>query len=902
LTDICTFLKTIEPNNAKDFNMETSSQTIYLKDYEKTPYAIDHVELKLDLHDQWTDVIAKHLVFRREGVSDDAPLILDGIGLHLQKVFVNDREVAIDKVLVSNNKMTLHGLPARFTLEVRNRIFPHLNTALEGLYISKDIYATQCEAEGFRRITYFYDRPDVMATYKVTICADKRRYPVLLSNGNCVDSGELPEGRHFSTWEDPFKKPCYLFALVAGNLAVLKDSFRTRSGRTVELGIYADERDISKCDYAMRSLKQAMQWDEESYGRECDLDVYNIVSVRDFNMGAMENKGLNIFNAARILASPKTSTDAEFRDIAAVIGHEYFHNWTGNRVTCRDWFQLCLKEGLTVFRDSEFMEWLYSKPVTRLDRVQDLRTRQFPEDDGPMVHAPRPDSFVEINNFYTTTIYEKGAEVVRMLKTLIGESNFRKGMDLYFERHDGQAVTQEDFVQAMADASGVDLTQFMLWYTQPGAPHVEASGEWNKDLATYTLHVTQQVPGNGKKPLHIPMRVTLYDSSGNAMPLVLRGQTRLSNSSDCSEKECCLELKAEKSSFTFERVTERPIPSLFRGFAPIRLKSNLTNDDYVFLMKHDTDPVNAWNAAQSLLTRELVRMTQNIVAGEKPELENALQDAFAYLLEHGPDDRALKARMLALPSFEMVAQQLETLHPEAIFAARNFMRESFAKHNRDALLKLYTENREPTETEPAFDAAHAGKRQLKNMCLHLLCALKDAGAKELVVQAYHGAKTMTDSLAALVELSNWELPERVLALDDFYGRWKDEDLVLDRWFAVQALSSLPGTLECVKMLTQHKDFHKLNPNRLRSLVMQFCKNNALHFHNLDGSGYAFCSEWVKAIDGYNRQIAANLVRAFGQWRKLEPVRSDRMRRELMGLKATEGLSRDVAELVEQMLR
>ncbi len=850
--------------------MTTAPKVIYLKDYQQTPYTIKHVDLRFDLREDFTDV--KSILSFEARNSKKSDLVLDGKELELQKLILDGRELTAQEYRVEGNRLTVFAPPASFTLEVHNRIRPHLNTWLEGLYVSKGIFSTQCEAEGFRRITYFYDRPDVMSTYRVTINADKISCPVLLSNGNRVASGELPDNRHFVTWEDPFPKPCYLFALVAGKLGALQDTFKTRSGKTVNLAIYADEKDVEKCHHGMHSLKQAMKWDEEAYGLECDLDNFNIVAVRDFNMGAMENKGLNIFNSARVLASKQTTTDGAFQDIAAVIGHEYFHNWTGNRVTCRDWFQLCLKEGLTVFRDQEFSQAIYSKAVQRIDQVLDLRQRQFTEDDGPTAHPPRPDHFVEINNFYTATVYQKGAEIVRMLKTLIGAENFRKGMDLYFQRHDGQAVTQEDFVQAMADASGKDLTQFMLWYTQAGAPHIEVHEDFDAAKHTYALTLTQKKTA----PMHIPVRMGLLDGDGKVLL-----------------EERVLELTKERETFVFSDIKSKPVPSLFRNFsAPVRFATDLPKESLMLLMKHDSDPVNAWDAGQKILTRQLVNLALALQKGADARVEVDLKDAFGFFLNKKIDDAAFLALMIGVPSSESVAQKMDVIDPEAIHQARVLLKREIASAHRDVLHRLYQEH----HRVDAF-----GSRKLKNTCLHYLSSLRESSVLELVVTQYHGADNMTDRFAALCEMTNWEANQRPKMLEHFYREWKHEDLVIDYWFSAQALSTLPGSFADVQRLVRHPDFNARNPNRLRSLVGAFCMNNPFMFHQSSGEGYRFCGEQVIAVDGFNRQVAARLVRAFGQWRRFDGKRQALMRAELERIQAHPGISPDVFELVGQML-
>lgn len=869
---------------------------IYLKDYQAAPYQIKHVDLDFNLFADFTDVNAKSVFTSTGGTSN--PLVLNGQNLELLQILIDGRELNTAEYSVDEEYLTIHSPPANFTLEIYNRIRPHLNTCLEGLYKSQGMYCTQCEATGFRRITYFYDRPDVMSTYRVTIRADKEKYPVLLSNGNFIDQGDLPKKRHWATWEDPFPKPCYLFALVAGDLAKMEDSFKTRSGKTVKLAIYADEKDISKCDHAMTSLKNAMRWDEDTYGLECDLDFYNIVAVRDFNMGAMENKGLNIFNSSRVLARPETTTDESFLDVTAVIGHEYFHNWTGNRVTCRDWFQLCLKEGLTVFRDQEFSQAMGSLAVKRIDDLQRLRQLQFPDDDGPTAHPPRPDHFIEINNFYTTTIYEKGAELVRLLKTLIGTEKFRHGMDLYFARHDGKAVTQEDFVQAMADASGKDLSQFMLWYTQAGAPHINFNAHYDEQKQIYMLNIEQKTlptPGQDeKKPLHIPIRVSLLDANSGEPIQIYR-----EHNPEPQGHECVIELTKEKQSFMFHKVKHKPTVSLFRGAAPVRIDYENSDEELIFLMKHDTDPVNAWDAGQKLLIRQSLNLVKSIQQKQEPKIDPNVAEAFGFFLHKDIRDKAFKAAVLTIPSLDLIAQFMSTIDPEILWSARNVLKQSLASMFREPLLECYHTNH--SKKPFALDPETMGRKRLKNVCLSYLASQQDNGALELILAQYYEANNMSDRLAALNELANWDTPKRSPILEHFYQAWQHEELVIDHWFSIQARSSLPQTLDRVLDLMKHPAFDTLNPNRLRSLVMAFCKSNPLHFHQKNGRAYSFCREQVIAIDALNRQMAASLVRAFSQWRRFDQSRQGKMQAELLTIKKQKGLSPDVYELVTKIL-
>lgn len=868
----------------------------YLKDYRPAPYRIVHADLLFDLFSEHTDVEATLKVDRRNSVAGEA-LVLHGRELELRHISLNGKSLDSQSYTVDDEQLTILRPPmGAFTLNIKNRIRPHLNTNLEGLYVSQGMFCTQCEPEGFRRLTYFCDRPDNMATFKVRIQADKDFYPVLLSNGNFMDKGELPGNRHWVTWNDPFPKPSYLFALVAGKLSALEDTYTTRSGKTVQLAIYTDSQHVEKCHWAMECLKSAMAWDEKTYGLECDLDHYKIVAARDFNMGAMENKGLNVFNSSLVFASSETTTDSEFQNIAAVIGHEYFHNWTGNRVTCREWFQLCLKEGLTVFRDQSFSEDLGSSAVQRIEQVRNLRQIQFPEDDGPIAHAPRPDHYMEINNFYTSTIYDKGAEIVRMLQLLVGKEKFRKGMDLYFHRHDGQAVTQEDFVQAIADASGKDLSQFMLWYTQAGAPHVKVTEQYDPSKQTFTLSLEQKVRPtqgqNDKKSLHIPVLMGLYDDSGKPLPLWINEKN--------AGSQTVLEFRKEKESFTFSKLAKKPIASLFRkSSAPIRLNWPQSDKDLVFLMKHETDEVLAWDISQKLYTNEVLRLIPSVAEGRPIEISKTLLDAFGSLIKKKNIDPFFKAYVLSIPSFELIAQQMEVILPEALHKARIALQEAFAKQFQERFFQLYEQNR---STNPKkLDHDSVGKRRLRNVCLHYLSCLKNNTSLSLALDQYRNSQNMTETFAALKELSNWETPERPKVLDHFFSQWKGEASVVDLWFSVQAHSQLASTFDSVQRLHDHPAFDARNPNRLRSVVSAFCKGNPLRFHDASGKAYRYCSEQVVRIDAYNHLMAAGLVRAFSQWRRFDAKRQEMMKNALLDIQSHGALSKDVYELVTQIL-
>ena len=726
-----------------------------------------------------------------------------------------------------------------------------------------------------------------MSLYSTNIIADKQKYPVLLSNGNLMDTGELADGRHWALWKDPFHKPAYLFALVAGNLLHVEDHYTTQSGRNVTLRIYTEPHNIAKCDHAMQSLKRAMQWDEQLFGLEYDLYIYMIVAVDDFNMGAMENKGLNVFNSKLVFASPETATDFDYMSIESVIGHEYFHNWTGNRVTCRDWFQLSLKEGLTVFRDQEFTSDLHSRAVKRIEDVRKLRTLQFAEDASPMAHPIRPASYMEINNFYTMTVYEKGAEVVRMYQTLLGRDGFRKGMDLYFKRHDGQAVTTEDFLAAMADANQVDLSQFQRWYDQAGTPVVEASMRYDGDEQTCTLSFKQSCPATPesaeKQPYLIPIAVGLLDKNGKDL---VGNQV--------------LRLTEREQSFSFTGIASKPVPSLLRGFsAPVRLQYPYSENDLIFLMKYDSDSFNRWDAGQRLAMQTLLQLLSDQQQGRGIGLEHEFISAFQTVLNDSSLDYALRAETLSLPSEADIAELAQPANPEAIHQAREFMYSTLAKALRFDLERFYSTLQE--DGAYRVDSKSIGQRGLKNICLDYLGRINDESIQQQCLLQYRQANNMTDALAALAVLNQIDCPQRQQALDEFEQRWQQDPLVMDKWFALQASSALPNTLERVKALTQHKLFDIRNPNKVRALIGSFAMRNPLHFHAEDGSGYDFLTEHVLQLDAINPQIASRMVRPLMNWRQYEAQRSQLMREHLEQIKAHQGLSPDVYEIVTKSL-
>ena len=858
---------------------EPTPKTIFLKDYTPPAFLISTVELEVEIRDEDAIVRARLMLARNPDATDKAaPLVLNGDELTLQSIAIDGRKLKDGEYSVDAAKLTIAGAPDSFKLETVVTIVPQKNTKLEGLYATKAGFVTQCEAEGFRRITWFLDRPDVMAKYTVTVRADKAKYPVLLSNGNLVGSGEQRGGRHWAKFVDPHPKPCYLFAMVAAKLDMLEDAFVTKSGKQARLAIYAEPGKLDQCGFAMQCLKKSMKWDEDVFGLELDLDQYMIVAVGDFNSGAMENKGLNIFNTKYVLARPDVATDIDYQNIDRVIAHEYFHNWTGDRVTCRDWFQLSLKEGLTVFRDQEYGADNYSRPVQRIQEVRGLRAMQFPEDAGPMAHPVRPQSYMEIRNFYTMTVYEKGAEVVRMQHTLLGAEKFRKGMDLYFERHDGRAVTTDDFVAAMQDASGIDLTQFKRWYDQAGTPVLDIKGHYDVAAKRYTLTVKQSCPPtpgqDTKLPFHIPFAVGLVGPDGNDYLSQL------------------LSVKAAEEIFVFEDIPAQPVPSILRGFsAPVIAKIDYSETGLAHLMAHDSDPFNRWEAGQRLATGLLLD-------GPKAAPQSFV-DAFARVLRDAPKDPAFGAEALNLPSETTLAEQMAVVDPDALHAARNGLRRQLAIALRAELLAT----REAMENVGPYspDAASAGKRSLRNLCLAMLMELDDAAIRALCVKQFETADNMTDAMAALSLLANTDCPERSLALESVYARWKHEPLVVDKWLAVQATSRLPGTLAEVKRLTAHPAFDIKNPNKIYSLIRAFVAANHVRFHAAEGGGYAFAAEQVVAIDKLNPQVAARVARCFDRWRKFDAGRQAHAKDALEKILGTDGLSRDVAEIVGKAL-
>ncbi|HCV37160.1 MAG TPA: aminopeptidase N [Pseudomonas sp.] len=878
-------------------------QVIYLKDYQAPEYLIDETHLTFELFEDHTLVHAQ-LVMRRNPARGAGlpPLELDGQQLELLRAALDDVELQASDYQLEADSLTVHPKAEHFTLDTSVKIHPESNTALEGLYKSGKMFCTQCEAEGFRKITYYLDRPDVMSTFTTTVIAEQHRYPVLLSNGNPVDSGPAEDGRHWATWEDPFKKPAYLFALVAGDLWCVEDSFVRQSGRDVTLRIYVEPENIDKCDHAMVSLKKSMRWDEEVYGREYDLDIFMIVAVNDFNMGAMENKGLNIFNSSCVLARAETATDAAHQRVEGVVAHEYFHNWSGNRVTCRDWFQLSLKEGFTVFRDAEFSADMNSRTVKRIEDVAYLRTHQFAEDAGPMAHPVRPDSFIEISNFYTLTVYEKGAEVVRMVRTLLGAEGFRKGSDLYFERHDGQAVTTDDFIKAMEDANGVDLTQFKRWYNQAGTPRLEVSEAYDAAAQTYSLTFRQSCPQTpdkaGKLPFVIPVELGLLDAEGNDLPLQLAGEAQATGTTRV------LSVTEAEQTFTFQGIVAKPLPSLLRGFsAPVKLSFPYDRDQLMFLMQHDSDGFNRWEAGQQLSVQVLQELIGQHRRGEALKLDQRLITALGTVLGNESLDPAMVAEMLSLPGEAYLTEISQVADVDAIHAAREFARQQIAEQLFDALWARYQANREVSRNTAYVAAAeHFARRSLQNIALSYLMQSGKAQVLEATLEQFEHCDNMTERLTALAVLVNSPFEaERAKALETFAEHFKDNPLVMDQWFSVQAASTLPGGLARVKALMQHPAFTLKNPNKVRALVGAFAGQNLVNFHAADGSGYRFLADLVIELNALNPQIASRQLAPLTRWRKYDDARQVLMKGELERILASGALSSDVYEVVSKSL-
>ncbi|TGD74782.1 aminopeptidase N [Mangrovimicrobium sediminis] len=881
---------------------EANPGTIYLKDYSAPAFLINRTELHFELGEEHTIVHSRLHLLRSPEHAGEPPLVLQGQELELLEVAI-DRDVLVeDAYSVDEDTLVIDKLPEQCVLSVKTRIRPQDNSSLEGLYKSHTMFCTQCEAEGFRKITYYLDRPDVMSVFTVTITADPVRYPVLLSNGNLLEDRTLDDGRRQVLWHDPFPKPCYLFALVAGDLECVEDQFTTASGREVCLRLYVEAKDLGKCEHAMGSLQRSMRWDEEVYGRMYDLDIFNIVAVDDFNMGAMENKSLNIFNTSCVLCDPNITTDRGYQRVEAIVAHEYFHNWSGNRVTCRDWFQLSLKEGFTVFRDAEFSADVGSRTVKRVEDVTLLRTAQFAEDAGPMAHPVRPEAYIEINNFYTLTVYEKGAEVVRMIHTLLGAEDFRRGSDLYFQRHDGQAVTCEDFVRAMEDASGVDLGQFRRWYSQAGTPLLRVRDSYDEDAQTYVLEVSQSCPPTpgqpGKQPFVIPLAMGLLGDAGN-LPLRLAGEEPDAETADNTHRVLVVDQAQQR--FEFVGVGERPVPSLLRGFsAPVRLDYPFSRVALCQLMSRDDDGFVRWDSAQALATQVIGDVQAQLAAGEAPQVDALLLEACASLLEDESLEHAMVAEMLTLPGENYLAELCEegVADVDLIHAARAAVQAALGVGCRELLLRRY---QALSSARPyVAEGDEIGRRALRNLCLdYLACA--DAAHLDMARAQYQAADNLTERLAALRCLAcyggegDWAAP-----LQAFYEDWQDETLAINHWLTLQATMPDAGVLDRVRTLMAHPAFDLRNPNKVRALVGAFAGQNPVHFHREDGAGYALLGEVVEKLNASNPQIAARLLTPLTRWRRYRG-RGEAMCAELERLAALPGLSPDVYELVSKSL-
>ena len=897
---------------------ESQPRTIYLKDYQPPVYLIDETRLNVDLFEDHALVSSK-VAFRRnpDSLSEENDLVLNGVDLELISLSVGEREIPAEDYRISGEELTIKSLPDSFELTCVTRIKPQENTCLEGLYRSSNMFCTQCEAEGFRRITYYLDRPDVMAVFTTTITADKGKYPVLLSNGNEIESKSLEGGRHSVTWHDPFKKPCYLFALVAGDLHLHQDSFQTQSGRKIDLRMYVEAHNADKCDFAIDALKKSMKWDEVVYGREYDLDIFMIVAVDDFNMGAMENKGLNIFNSSCVLAKPSATTDAGFEHIEGIVAHEYFHNWSGNRVTCRDWFQLSLKEGFTVFRDSEFSADMGSRDVKRIDDVNVLRISQFAEDAGPTAHPVRPASYMEISNFYTLTIYEKGAEVVRMIHTLLGPALFRKGSDLYFQRFDGMAVTTEDFVSVMEEVSGVDLTQFRRWYDQAGTPVLEINETYRPLEKEYEIRIGQHCPDSpgqtDKAPYHIPFALGLLDGEGRDIPF--QAETR--NRFKCLPDEAKVAVKAtqvlnvtaEKEVFVFKGLERKPQASVLRGFsAPVRIQFPVSREDLMFQMSHDLDGFNRWDAGQRLALDVLQELIAKQVQGltiDAGMVDARLIQAYQKILTtaldgsaSGSTDRSLLAKMMMLPSEQYLTEVATVAHVDAIHMARETVLDTITLALRSEVKALYAAN--DSKGEYQFTSGEVGRRQVRNTALAWLMRVNDEEALQWALEQYSNAVCMTDRMGAISALMESEfIPERDAALSAFYDTWKGDAQVVESWFALQCAHAKTGTLSRIRGLMKHPAFDLRNPNKLRAVIGSFVNQSLVNFHEASGEGYAFLADRVIELDKQNPQIAARLVIPLTRWKKYDTDRQILMKHQLDKILDNATLSKDVYEIVSK---
>ena len=873
------------------------AKSIYLSDYQVSNFLIDSTELIFDLGDELTVVRAKMAVRRNELCqrSTNQTLTLDGgVELQLQSIYVDGRLLKNGDYDRDGETLSIFNLPDRALLETEVYIQPQLNTALNGLYQSRGMFCSQCEAQGFRQITFYLDRPDIMSEFTTQIFADAERYPVLLSNGNPTARETLSDGRHMVKWHDPFVKPAYLFALVAGSLSVIEDRFVTCSGRSIALQIFVEDKDTDKCAHAMTSLKKSMRWDEQVYGREYDLDIFMIVAVDDFNMGAMENKGLNIFNTSAVLANPATTTDASFQNVEAIVAHEYFHNWSGNRVTCRDWFQLSLKEGFTVFRDAQFSADMNSSTVKRIQDVSFLRTHQFAEDGGPMSHPVQPDSYMEINNFYTVTIYEKGAEIVGMLQSMLGAVTFREATDLYFQRHDGQAVTIEEFVVAMEDASGRDLAQFRLWYKQSGTPRLDVTSSYSDERRELTLKFQQSCPDTpgqtSKAPFQIPVKLGLLASDGTDVEL-----------NGAGDKEVVIEVTESQQQVVIENVSADVVPSLLRGFsAPVKLHYPYSSAQLARLMTNDSDGFNRWDAGQQLALNILQQQAFNSQWDLALELDGTLVEAYQGLLADSGDlDAAMIALMLQLPSEALLHETATDVNPVSMHDGRQFVRSALAGILQESLEELYERHNRRQNYSP--DAQQIGGRSLKNAALDYLM-LTDVGV-QLAWRQFQSADNMTDQSSALRALVNCPTAGdfAVQALESFEAQWRNETLVINLWLQIQATNTQLGGLARVEKLLEHEHFSIKNPNKVRSLIGAYCQGNLINFHAPSGEGYAFLARHISILNGINPQIAARLVTPLTRWRKYAEPHAGGMRQALQQVADHTGLAKDIQEIVTKSL-
>jgi aminopeptidase N len=878
-------MKTVEP------------RAIQLKDYSPPAYRIPEIALDFRLQPSSTLITAKMHVQRGDAAPE--PLMLNGKRLKLISVAIDGTLLEPPAYSITPDALTIASPPPDFQLQVVTEIAPSENTALEGLYMSNGIYCTQCEPEGFRCITYYLDRPDNLAKFQTRIEAPREIAPVLLSNGNPVASGDLGNGRHFAIWRDPFPKPSYLFALVAGDLGHISDRYTTLSGREIDLKIYVEHGNEDRAHYAMDSLKRAMRWDEETYGREYDLDIFMIVAVSAFNFGAMENKGLNIFNDKVLLASPETATDDDYARIESVVGHEYFHNWTGDRITCRDWFQLSLKEGLTVFRESGFAGDMRSHAVRRITDVKDLRLRQFQEDSGPLAHPVQPQSYITIDNFYTATVYEKGAEVIGMLRTILSPQMFRKGMDLYFERHDGQAATVEDFVRCFEDVSGRELDQFRLWYSQAGTPELRAEGSFDEASGKYTLNLSQRIPVTPgqpeKQPMQIPLSVGLIGSkSGNSLPLTLEGENGI------GPVERVLELTEREHRFIFTNISEPPVLSIGRNFsAPVNICTSAGPETRAFLMSRDTDSFNRWESGQQLATELLLGMISEVQSGRTPRVDPVYTEAIGNVLQRSEEDHAFTALMLMPPSESELALRMAPIDPEAIHTARETLIRTAADAHRTELQQLYRRLESASRFNP--DAVSAGRRSLRNAALRFLTAANDEPSAEIAYSHFRSATNMTEMTAGLAALTRMTTPKKDEAFAAFHDRFRTDPLVLDKWMGLQAMSPLPDAIDRVHSLMEHPAFTLKNPNRVRALIGAFAVGNPLRFHDRSGAGYRLLREVVQSLDSINPQTAARMAATFETWRRYDSERQRLIRGELETISSGPGLSNNLYEMVSKML-